>query len=269
MQDFLEILRRFFEGWELGPLPTFPRVLEAMDPVAWTLVALLALAVVVGIYFTLSTRRSFLYTDEVESTPELLLARLKQDPGRFSPVAIVSRIGAEATLELLDYGDQIQTKEWRYRWGSIRDELLHQLSQQNAFGPVYALARYYRSADRQEPDTLRIRRTVLVHKLGVLRHLEPNSDGRPAQLRIRCHPAEVEGDLGFEGDVLWLMPDEPAPLPEGPVVEMEPIDFHTVNDAEVTLHIRRTPTVGGGFHLQLQKRRNMWVVVNETIEWVS
>ena len=269
MQDFLEILRRFFDGWEFVPLPSLPRVLAAMDPVAWTLVALLTLAIVVGIYFTLSTRRSFLYMDEVESTPELLLARLKQDPGRLSPGAIVSRIGAEATLELLDYGDQIQTKEWRYRWGSIRDELLHQLSQQNAFGPVYALARYYRSADRQEPDTLRIRRTVLVHKLGVLRHLEPNSDGRPAQLRIRCHPAEVEGDLGFDGAVLWLMPDEPAATPDGPVVEMETIAFQTVNDAEVTLHIRRTPTVGGGFHLQLQKRRNMWVVVNETIEWVS
>ncbi len=269
MQDFLDILRSFFEGWEIGPLPSLPRVLEAMDPVAWTLVGLLLLAVVVGIYFSTSTRRSFLYADEVESTPSILLARLKQDPTRLSPVAIVSRIGAEATLELLDYGDQIQTKEWRYRWGSIREALLHQLSQQNAFGPVYALARYYRSADRQEPDTLRIRRTVLVHKLGVLRHLEPNTDGRPSQLRVRCHPAEVEGSLGFEGDVLWLMPDEPAPTPEGPVVEMEPIDFHTVNDAAVTLHIRRTPTVGGGFHLQLQKRRNMWVVVNETIEWVS
>lgn len=269
MQDFFEVLRSFFQGWEIGPLPTLPRLIEAMDPVAWTLVGLLGLAVVVGIYFTFSTRRSFLYADEVESTPEILLARLKQDPSRLSPVAIVSRIGAEATLELLDYGDQIQTKEWRYRWGSIREELLHLLSSQNAFGPVYALARYYRSADRQEPDTLRIRRTVLVHKLGVLRHLEPNSDGKPAQLRVRCHPAEVEGTLGFEGEVLWLMPDEPAPVPDGPVVEMEPIDFHTVNDAEVTLHIRRTPTVGGGFHLQLQKRRNMWIVVNETIEWVS
>ncbi|MEZ4729523.1 MAG: hypothetical protein R3E79_20525 [Caldilineaceae bacterium] len=269
MQDLLEILRQFLEGWEIGPLPTWSRLLEAMDPVAWTLVGLLVLAIVVGIYFTMSTRRSFLHTDEVESSPELLLARLKQDPSRLSPVAIVSRIGAEATLELLDYGDQIQTKEWRYRWGSIREELLHLLSEQNAFGPVYALARYYRSADRQEPDTLRIRRTVLVHKLGVLRHLEPNADGKSAQLRIRCHPAEVEGSLGFEGETLWLMPDEPASVPVGPVVEMEPIHFHTVNDAEVTLHIRRTPTVGGGFHLQLQKRRNMWVVINETIEWVS
>lgn len=269
MQDFLETLRRFFEGWDLDPLPSLPRVLEAMDPVAWTLVGLLGLAVVVGIYFTLSTRRSFLHADEVESTPEILLARLKQDPSRLSPVAIVSRIGAEATLELLDYGDQIQMKEWRYKWGGIREELLHLLSQQNAFGPIYALARYYRCADRQEPDTLRIRRTVLVHKLGVLRHLEPGADGRSAQLRIRCHPAEVEGNLGFDGEVSWLMPDEPAPTPDGPIVEMDPIHFHTVNDAEVTLHIRRTPTVGGGFHLQLQKRRTMWVVVNETIEWVS
>ena len=138
-----------------------------------------------------------------------------------------------------------------------------------AFGPVYALARYYRSEDKQEPDTLRIRRTVLVHKLGALRHMEAGRNGHPSQLRIRCHPAEIEGDLGFDGDVLWLLPDEPVSPPHGPVVEMEPIAFQTVNDAEVTLHIRRTPTVGGGFRLRLQKRRNMWVVVHEEIEWVN
>jgi hypothetical protein len=240
-----------------------------MDPVAWTLVSLLLLAIGVGIYLTLSTRRFFFNLDDVETTPEMLLARLKQDPSRLSPVAIISRIGAEATLELLDYGDQIHTKEWRYRWNAIREELLQLLSQQNAFGPVYALARYYRSQDRQEPDTLRIRRTALIHKLGVLRHLESDREGNPGQLRLRHHPAEIEGDLGFEGEVSWLLPDEPAPAPQGPVVEMGTIDFQTVNDAEITLHIRRTPTVGGGFRLRLQKRRNMWVVVDEAIEWAA
>ena len=269
MPEFLKSVQSSFEGWQWGEFPSLERLAAAMDPVAWTLVILLVLAIGVGIYFTLSTRRFFLHADDVEWTPELLLARLKQDPGRLSPVAIISRIGAEATLELLDYGDQIQTKEWRYRWSSIREDLLQLLSQQNAFGPVYALARYYRSADRQEPDTLRIRRTVLVHKLGSLRHLEPNANGHPPELRIRSHPAEVEGSLGFVGNIRWLMPDEPTMPPQGPVVEMEPIEFQTVNDAEVTLHIRRTPTVGGGFRLRLQKRRNMWVVIDETIEWVG
>lgn len=269
MQEIIDATVEFFQGWSIDGFPSLSQILEAMDPVAWTLVVLLVIAIGVGIYFTLSTRRFFFRPDDVETTPELLLARLKQDPARLSPVSIVSRIGAEATLELLDYGDQIQTKEWRYRWNVVREELLQLLSQQNAFGPVYALARYYRSQDRQEPDTLRIRRTVLVHKLGVLRHVEPTTDGHPAQLRIRYHPAEIEGDLGFEGEVLWLMPDEPAPPPTGPVVEMETIDFQTVNDAEITLHIRRTPTVGGGFRLRLQKRRNMWIVVDEEIEWVN
>jgi hypothetical protein len=172
-------------------------------------------------------------------------------------------------MELLEYGDEIQTKEWRYRWNSVREELLRLLSQQNAFGPTYALARYYRSADSQEPDTVRIRRTALVHKLGLQRRLEPNPDGAPAQLRIRCHPAEVTGDLGFDGQTFWLMPDEPALPAEGPLIEMEPIEFRTLNDAELHIHIRRTPMVGGGFRLALKKRRKMWVVVDEELEWVS
>lgn len=269
MQEVLQRLQQFWESFDTEPLPSLSQLLDAMDPVAWTLVILLFGAIVVGIYFSLSTRRSFLHTDDVELTPTALLARLKQDPTRLAPVAIVSRIGAEGTLDLLDYGDQIQNKEWRYRWGGIREELLRQLSQQNAFGPVYALARYYRSADRHEPDTLRIRRTVLVHKLGALRHLEPGADARLAQLRIRRHPAEVQGDLGFDGPVLWLLPDEPAPPPDGPVIEMDPIEFQTLDDAQIKLHIRRSPTVGGGFAMRLRKRRNMWVITHEEMEWVS
>jgi hypothetical protein len=269
MQELIDALQQFWERLDLNRFPSLARLVEAMDPVAWTLVALLAGAIGVGIFFSVTTRRSFFRQDEVEATPEMLLARLKQDPTRLAPVAIVSRLGAEATLELLDYGDQIRTHEWRYKWSSVREELLRLLSQQNAFGPVYALARYYRSADKQEPDTIRIRRTALVHKLGALRYLEPDAEGNPAELRIRCHPAEVEGDVGFSGPVQWLLPDEPAPPPVGPLIEMDPIEFRTLQDAELNLHIRRTPLVGGGFHLQLQKRRNMWVVVNEEMEWVS
>lgn len=269
MQGLLDQLRAIIDGWDFSPFPSSQRIFDAMDPVAWTLVILFACALVVGLFFSLSTRRSFLRADDLEATPDITLARLKQDPERLPPIAIVSRLGADATEELLEYGDQIQTKEWRYRWGRVREELIALLAQQNAFGPTYALARYYRSADAQEPDTVRIRRTVLIHKLGLTRHLEPDRDGTPAELRIRCHPAEVQGDLGFDGPVLWLLPDEPAPTPTGPLVEMEPIEFRTLQEAEMRVHIRRSPVVGGGFQIRLAKRRNQWVVVREEIEWVS
>lgn len=267
MAQFSEAVRTFFEG--LGTLQSGQRILASMDPVAWLLVILLGSAVVVGVFFSLTTRRSFLRPDEIEATPQMLLARLKQDPTRLAPIAIISRLGADATLELLEYGDQIRTNEWRYKWSSVREELLGMLSQQNAFGPTYALARYYRSADKQEPDTLRIRRTVLIHKLGQQRYLEPDATGNPAELRIRAHPAEVQGELSFEGQAAWLLADEPAQPVHGPLVEMEMIDFRTLQDADVRINIRRSPTVGGGFRLTLQKRHGMWVVTDEQIEWVS
>jgi hypothetical protein len=269
MQWIFDTLQEFWANLQVERWPSWAQLVEAMDPVAWTLVVLLVGAVGIGIFLSVTTRRSFLRGDDVEATPDLVLARLKQDPTRLSPVAIVSRLGADATLELLEYGDQVRTNEWRYKWNGVREALLRLLSQQNAFGPTYALARYYRSTDTQEPDTLRIRRTALIHRLGTLRHLEPDPDGNPAELRIRSHPAEVEGDLGFEGPTHWLLPDEPAPPPAGPVVEMDPIDFRTLQDAELHLHVRRSPMVGGGFRLHLKKRRNMWVVVDEELEWVS
>ena len=273
MQELLDRLQQMLESFDLNQDPNqFPsavRIVESMDPIAWTLVILLAGAVALGIFFSLSTRQSYLQTEEVESTPDVTLARLKQDPTQMPPLSIVSRLGAEATLELLEYGDQVPTNEWRYRWGAVREQLLYLLSRQNAFGPTYALARYYRSQDSQEPDTLRIRRTALIHKLGVLCYLDPDANGNPAQLRVRYHPAEVQGDLGFDGETIWLLPEEPAPTPEGPLVEMAPVEFRTLQDAEIQVHIRRSPTVGGGFRMHLIKRRKMWVVVDEEVEWVG
>jgi hypothetical protein len=269
MAELIDLIRGWLERLVPENLPSFERLIQAMDPIAWTLVVLLTGAIGVGIFFSLSTRRAFLTPDDTEATPQVLLARLKQDPTRLSPVAIISRLGAEATLDLLEYGDQIQTNEWRYQWNGVREELLRLLGQQNAFGPIYALARYYESADTQEPDTIRIRRTVLVHKLGRRRFLEPNAQGEAAHLRIRRHAAEVEGDVGFVGETAWMMPDEPAPPADGPLIEMEPIEFRTLHDASLQLHIRRTPMVGGGFKLELKKRRKMWVVVEESVEWVS
>ncbi len=265
-QNFFQVLA---EALELNRLPPASRIVESMDPVAWTMVALLIGAVAVGIFFSLSTRRSFLRPDDVEATPDVSLARLKQDPASLPPLAILSRLGAEATLELLEYGDNFQSRDWRYKWSAVREELLRLMSAQNAFGPTYALAKYYRSADTHEPDTIRIRRTVLIHRLGLTRYMEPDIDGHPAQLRIRVHPADVQGDLGFHGETLWLLPQEPAPTPQGPLIEMEPVEFRTLQDATIYVHIRRSPTVGGGFRLHLLKRRKMWVVVDEEIEWVG
>lgn len=269
MPDFAEAWQGLLEQLQIGQAPSLPQLVQSMDFVAWLLVALMAMAVAAGVVLSVSTRRSFLKADDVESAPTVLLARAKQDPTRFSPSAIISRLGAESTLELLDYGDQIRTHEWRYKWSSVREELLRLLGEQNAFGPTYCLARYYRSTDKQEPDTLRIRRTALIHKLGVLRFVEPDSEGRFGELRVRAHPAEVEGDLGFEGETTWLLPDEPVPAAQGPFIEMEPIDFRTLQDADLRLNIRRSPTIGGGFRLTLNKRHGYWVVVNEEIEWVS
>lgn len=274
LQDLLDRLKglnpqALIEQLELDQLPSWARILESMDAVAWTLVTLLVIALGLGVVLTLSTRRTFVKPDEPESTPDMLLAQLKRDPTILTPVAILSRLGAESTLALFEYGDQVESKEWRYKWNGVREELLRLMGQQNAFGPTYALARYYRSDDPQEPDTIRIRRTALVHKLGLERRLEPNLDGHPSQLRIRSHAAEIRGDLGFAGETHWLMPDEPAPPAQGPLIEMDPIEFQTLQDAELRMHIRRTPTVGGGFRLGLQKRRKMWVIVEEEVEWVS
>lgn len=252
-----------------GDWPSIAAVTESMDLVAWLLTALFTAAVGMGIFLTLNTRRTFLRVDDVETTPQMLLARLQRDPSTLPPTVIVSRLGAEATQALLEYGDSADDQAWRYKWHSIRNELLYLMGQQNALPPIYALACYYRSVDRAEPDSLRIRRTVLIHKLGIQRHLEPNPDGLPSELHIRCHPSEVVGDLEFDGPTLWLMPGEPAPPPQGPLLEMEPIEFHSLEHAEVTLNIRRTPMSGGGFRIQLEKRYNMWIVVDEEVEWAS
>jgi hypothetical protein len=274
LQDLLERLKEInpqelIENLELDQLPSWARILDSMDLVAWTLVTLLVVAMGLGIVLAMSTRHSFVKPDEPESTPDMLLAQLKRDPTVLTPVAILSRLGAESTLALFEYGDQVESKEWRYKWSGVREELLRLMGQQNAFGPTYALARYYRSDDPQEPDTIRIRRTALVHKLGLERRLEPNPDGHASQLRIRSHAAEIRGDLGFDGETHWLMLDEPAPPAQGPLIEMDPIEFQTLQEAELRMHIRRTPTVGGGFRLGLQKRRKMWVIVEEEVEWVS
>lgn len=269
MRAILESIQQFFTSWDPANLPSMSSISGQMDVIAWVLAAMMVAAVGLGIFYSVGTRRRLPTVDDVDVSPDVLLKQLKRDPTLLPPSAILQKLGAESTLSLLEYGDQTDNKEWRFRWGSIRSELIDLLSSQNAFGPIHALARYYRSDNKDEPDTIRIRRTVLIHKLGVTRHLAPNSDGLPTELRIRCHPAEVVGDLGFNGTAVWLMPDEPASTPRGPLIEMEPIEFRTLNEVELNLHIRRTPTEGGGFRMQLNKRRDMWVITHEEMEWAS
>ena len=54
---------------------------------------------------------------------------------------------------------------------------------------------------------------------------------------------------------------------EGPLIQMEAVHFDTVDRASVRVIIRRTETVGGDFVLRVEKRHNMWVVVDERIDW--
>ena len=248
---------------------TLQRIVDAMDPIAWTLVGLLMAAVVVGIVFNISTRYSFLRPDEEETTPEVLLDRLKANPSYLPPATALNRLGTEATLELLEYGDRVTAKRWRYNWSQPREEFISLLSQQNAFAPIYALARYYRSDDLDEPATVRIRRTALIHKLGQRRYIEPGENGQAARLRIVADPREEHGDLGFDGPTEWLLQGADLRPVDGPVVEMDPIDFKDLENATVRIRIRRTPSLGGGFRLNMKRRAKMWVVINEEIEWVS
>lgn len=261
--SFEELLRRF----NLGPLPTWDQIVASMDPLAWTFVLLLVGAVVLGVYVVYSTRHTFTVMDEVELTPEQWLERLQRDPTRLSPQAIINRLGADLTVELLIYGDDQAGIRWRATWEPVREELLRLLAQQEAFGTTYALARYYEGTDLEEPDTVRVRRTALIHLLGRRRHLDAGPDGTPAQLRIRRHPAEPIGDLGFDGPTLWLELDDEMPPAEGPGIEMDVIDFETVERASLHVTIYRGGTDAVGTTLYLHRRFKMWVVVDQVEDW--
>ena len=258
-----ELLRRL----GLDSMPTYQQIFESMDPLSWTLVLLLTGAVILGVFFTLNTRYRFHAFQEAEATPEILLARLKQDPTYLTPPSIISRLGAETTLQLLEYGDQITAGQWRSMWNRGRGGRVGLVSSPHAFGPIFALANYYKSTDTEEPDSMRIRRTALIHKLGQRRQLEPGADGMLAQLRLVRHPAEQLGELGFDGPTIWLENAEDSMAVEGPIIQMGTVRFETVDRASVGMTIQRTPTAGGNFTMEMEKRNEMWVVVNEQVNF--
>ena len=88
-----------------------------------------------------------------------------------------------------------------------------------------------------------------------------------AQLRLVRHPAEQLGELGFDGPTIWLESAEDSMEVEGPIIQMGTVRFETVDRASVGITIQRTPTVGGNFTMQMEKRNDMWVVVNEQVNW--
>ena len=114
---FEELLRRL----GLNDLPTYQQILESMDPLLWALVLLLTGAVILGVFFALNSRYRFRDFQEAEAAPEILLARLKQDPTYLTPASIINRLGADTTLQLLEYGDQITVMPWRSRWNRVRE----------------------------------------------------------------------------------------------------------------------------------------------------
>ncbi len=69
MPDFSTAIQDFVQGLRL-PIPA--GVLASMDFVGWVLVALVVVAVTVGISFSLTMRRSFLKPDALESVTALL-----------------------------------------------------------------------------------------------------------------------------------------------------------------------------------------------------
>ena len=151
-------------------------------------------------------------------------------------------------------------------WNRVREELLGLLSSQHAFGPIFALANYYMSTDTEEPDSMRIRRTALIHKLGQRRQLEPGADGMLAQLGLVRHlPSNWR--IGLCGPTILAGECRGLLAVEGPIIQMGTVRFDTVDRASVGITIQRTPTVGGNFTMQMEKRNDMWVVVNEQVNW--
>ncbi len=73
MPDVAGAVQRFLEQLQTEQTPSLQRIIQSMDAVAWLLVVMMAGALVVGVVLTMSTRRSFLKPDEVESSPTVLL----------------------------------------------------------------------------------------------------------------------------------------------------------------------------------------------------
>lgn len=136
-----------------------------------------------------------------------------------------------------------------------------------SFAPVQALVNYYRCADRSEAASLRIRRTALIHKLGQRRWLPPGDNQAPAQLLVFTDGDEQPGELGFAGRIHWLRPEHRPRLADGPMVELDPISFTSLNQATLKIRIYRSLLTGAGFRLHFTRVGDDWIISREEREW--
>ena len=58
MPDLGNSLQQLLDALNPGRIPSLQRIIASMDPVAWTLLALLLGAIGVGLFFGLTNRRS-------------------------------------------------------------------------------------------------------------------------------------------------------------------------------------------------------------------
>ncbi len=253
------------ETW--ADLPSGTAWVTAMDPVAWIMLSVTAMVLLLGIFMQIVRRSGGGYGGDAESMPATLLERLQQNPTYLPPTAILPQIGAERVLELLTYGDSIADWTWVHRWTPVREELLRQMSAQQAFAPVKALVSYFHCTDTSEPASIRIRRTALIYKLGRRRFLPPGEDQTPAQLLVFTDGEEPAGELGFPGRIHWLRPEHRPQLQDGPMVELDPINFYGLDKASIQIRIYRSLLTGAGFRLSFTRVGPDWIVTQENLEW--
>ncbi len=264
LRQFLDQLR---DASTWSDWPSMATLQAAMDPVAWILVLIALGSVLLGSVFSLRWRRTGGVSADAESHPTTLLERAKQNPACLTPVAMLQRMGAERTRELLEYGDAVEDAHWRSQWMPVREELLRLMSAQHAFASLHALTTYYCCTDRDEPTSVRIRRTALIHKLGQRRTLPRGPDQALAQLLVFTDGQEPIGELGFAGRIHWLKPEHKPQIGDGPMVELDPISFHSLQKATMKMRIYRSLLTGAGFRLHFSRFGEDWIVTREELEW--
>lgn len=268
MDELLDQLERLVgpEAW--ADSPSGEAWLSAMDPLAWIMLAVTLAALVLGAGLQVMRIRSAAGADpSEEAMPGTLLDRLKRNPTYMAPATVLQQLGAELTLELLVFGDGVPDMAWVQRWTPVREELLRQMSMQQAFAPLRALVSYYQCQDVSEPASIRIRRTALIHKLGRRRYVPPGPDGSSARLLVFTDGVEPVGELGFLGRIHWLRPEHRPRLEDGPMVELDPISFHGLDRASLQIRIYRSLLTGAGFRLHFSRVGEDWIVDREELDW--
>ena len=267
MEELQQQLEQLLDWEAWSDPPSWAAWTTAMDPVAWIMLAVAAMVLILGVFMQILRHRGGSYARGEESMPNTLLERLQQNPAYLPPTSILQQIGAERVLELLTYGDSMPDLVWVNKWTPVREELLRQMSVQHAFAPVKALVSYFHCTDASEPASIRIRRTALIYKLGQRRFLPPGEDQIPAQLLIFTDGEEPAGELGFPGRIHWLRPEHRPQLQDGPMVELDPINFYGLDKASLQIRIYRSLLTGAGFRLFFTRVGQDWIVTKEDLEW--